>query len=315
VPGRLVGLLNCVAELPETRSFIPPADRPVSPPHRGPVDLAQAGQPRENTEGLHALVPRRGTEGPRTERVTGVGRGRYALAWERFCEHLDAIGEVVGAPPAVLHERTDEERARHAWCLTFDDGGASALEVGEELRRRGWRAYFFVTTGLIGRSGFVSEDAIRELDRMGHVVGSHSVTHANRMSSLPADRIFEEWNDSVAVLSELLGREVCTGSIPGGSYGRNVAVLAARAGITTLFTSEPVTTPRTVNDCVVIGRYPVLCTTTAAEASRAATGHVSRWLPRYVGWNVRKVGKAAGGTYYDRARRTLLRGWYRSPFA
>jgi peptidoglycan/xylan/chitin deacetylase (PgdA/CDA1 family) len=267
--------------------------------------------PRVFTLSYHDVVRKdRGPSG-----VTGVGRGRYALAWERFCEHLDAIGEVVGAPPAVLHERTDEERARHAWCLTFDDGGASALEVGEELRRRGWRAYFFVTTGLIGRSGFVSEDAIRELDRMGHVVGSHSVTHANRMSSLPADRIFEEWNDSVAVLSELLGREVCTGSIPGGSYGRNVAVLAARAGITTLFTSEPVTTPRTVNDCVVIGRYPVLCTTTAAEASRAATGHVSRWLPRYVGWNVRKVGKAAGGTYYDRARRTLLRGWYRSPFA
>jgi peptidoglycan/xylan/chitin deacetylase (PgdA/CDA1 family) len=245
--------------------------------------------------------------------VTGVGRGHYALTWERFSEHLEAIEQVVGTPPAVLHEGTEEGRARHAWCLTFDDGGASALEVGEELARRGWRAYFFITTGLIGRSGFLGEQAIRELDRMGHVVGSHSVTHPERMSSLPTERLLAEWQESVAALSELLGREVRTGSVPGGSYSRRVALLGAGAGITTLFTSEAVTAPRWVDHCLVVGRYPVRHGTTARDAARAAAGHPAPWLAHYLGWNLRKAAKAYGGRYYDRARRRLLEARYGSP--
>jgi peptidoglycan/xylan/chitin deacetylase (PgdA/CDA1 family) len=217
----------------------------------------------------------------------------------------------VRAPPAILHEPTEASRGDRAWCLTFDDGGASALAVAEELRRRGWRAYFFVTTGLIGHAGFVDEEAIRELDRMGHVVGSHSVTHPEQMSSLAAEKVLEEWKESVATLSELIGRDVSTGSVPGGSYRRRVAVLAARAGITTLFTSEPVTAPRWVDDCLVVGRYPVRRGTSVSKAAGAATGHPAPWAVHYLGWTVRKAAKALGGKYYYRGRRRLLNALYR----
>jgi peptidoglycan/xylan/chitin deacetylase (PgdA/CDA1 family) len=244
--------------------------------------------------------------------VAGVGRGHFVLTWDTFLEHLARIENVVGAPPAILHEPAEASRGHHAWCLTFDDGGASALAVAEELRRRGWRAYFFVTTGLIGHAGFVGEEAIRELDRMGHVVGSHSVTHPERMSSLPTDKLLDEWQESVATLSELVGRDICTGSVPGGTYRRRVAVLAARAGITTLFTSEPVTAPRWVDGCLVVGRYPVRRATSASEAARAATGHPAPWVVQYLGWNVRKATKALTGKYYYRARRRLLSARYRS---
>lgn len=245
--------------------------------------------------------------------VTGVGRGHYALTWERFSEHLDAIAQAVTAPASILPEGAEAARALRDWCLTFDDGGASALEVGEELRRREWRAYFFITTGLVGRSGFLDHDAIRELDRMNHVVGSHSVTHPERMSSLPTDKLLAEWQASVADLSELLGRVVRTGSVPGGDYSRRVAALAARAGITTLFTSEPDTAPRWVEGCLVVGRYPIRRGTSARDAARAATGHPAPWLSHYVGWNLRKAAKAHGGTYYERMRRRVLQARYGAP--
>lgn len=245
--------------------------------------------------------------------VTGVGRGHFALTWDRFVEHLERIEHVVGMPPAPVHERTRASSERDTWCLTFDDGGASAVAVGEELCRRGWRAYFFITTALIGQVGFVDEDGIRELDGMGHVVGSHSVTHPERMSSLPPGRILEEWTASAATLSDLIRREVSTGSVPGGSYRRNVAVLAARAGITTLFTSEPVRAARWVDDCLVVGRYPVHRGTSASEAARAAMGHPRPWVARYLGWNARKAAKTVGGKYYYRARRRLLNARYSAP--
>jgi peptidoglycan/xylan/chitin deacetylase (PgdA/CDA1 family) len=237
--------------------------------------------------------------------LAGAGPGHYKLTWESFLDHLDRIGEVVGAPPCVVDDVPAGE-ASPSWSLTFDDGGASALEVGEELVRRKWRGYFFVTTGRIGTSGFVDAGAIRELDRMGHVIGSHSVTHPEWMASLAPEELLHEWRASVDALSGLLGKRVRTGSVPGGYYRRHVAVAAGRAGIDTLFTSEPVRTARRVGGCLVIGRYSVRHDTTARDAARAAAGDSEPWLRQYVGWNLRKPLKALGRDRYDRLRRALL---------
>lgn len=233
----------------------------------------------------------------------GAGPDRYKLAWDAFVEHLDRIGELARVPPTILG---DGRAPEPSWSLTFDDGGASALAVGAELLRREWRGYFFVTTGFIGRSGFVDDDAIRALDAMGHAIGSHSVTHPGRMAALSPSALLHEWQASVETLSELLGREVRTGSVPGGYYGKRVALAAARAGIQTLFTSEPVRTAREVDGCLVVGRYSVRDDTSALDAARAAAGDAAPWLRQYVGWNVRKQAKALGSDHYDRVRGALL---------
>jgi peptidoglycan/xylan/chitin deacetylase (PgdA/CDA1 family) len=231
----------------------------------------------------------------------GAGPAHYKLPWKKFVEHLDRIEELVAPPVAV-----DEAFSRNSWSLTFDDGGASATAVGEELLRRGWRAYFFITTGLIGSPGFVDAEAIRALDRMGHLIGSHSVSHPERMASLAADELLHEWRASVETLSDLLGTEVHTGSVPGGYYGRNVAGAAAHAGIDTLFTSEPVRTARRVGRCLVIGRYSIREDTSGRDAARAAAGNSAPWLRQYLGWTLRKPLKALGGAHYNRLRRALL---------
>jgi peptidoglycan/xylan/chitin deacetylase (PgdA/CDA1 family) len=238
--------------------------------------------------------------------LAGSGPAHYKLTWERFSEHLDLIGEIVGAPPAVVDDPPAGRLSSPSWSITFDDGGVSALEVGQELSRRRWRAYFFVTTGRIGSLGFVDADAIRALDRMGHTVGSHSVTHPERMAALAPDELLHEWRTSVETLSELLGKQVRTASVPGGHYGRRVAVAAAHAGIATLFTSEPVRTARRVDGCLVIGRYSIRRNTSAVDAARAAAGRSGPWLRQYVGWNVRKPVKALAGDHYDRIRRAVL---------
>lgn len=238
--------------------------------------------------------------------LAGAGPDRYKLDWGSFVDHLDRIEEEVGVPPSLLDEARAGRQESPTWALTFDDGGASALDVGEELRRRGWRGYFFVTTGLVGRDGFVDEEAIVELDRMGHAVGSHSVTHPELMGALPADALQREWEESVATLSELLGRPVRTASVPGGFYRKRVALAAVRAGITTLFNSEPVRTGRWVDGCLVVGRFRVLRAATAAEAAQAAAGKPGPWLRQYLGWNLRKPLKTLAGERYDRVRRALL---------
>jgi peptidoglycan/xylan/chitin deacetylase (PgdA/CDA1 family) len=246
------------------------------------------------------------TVDPSASGLAGAGPDHYKLTWATFVEHLDRIGEAVGAPPSVVGDLSAARRASATWSLTFDDGGASALEVGEELLRRRWRGYFFVTTGRIGSAGFVDADAIRALDRMGHAIGSHSVTHPERMGALAEKDLLVEWQASIDALSSLLGKEVRTGSVPGGYYRRRVAVAAARAGIDTLFTSEPVRAVRRADGCLVIGRYSIRQHTTAEVAAQAAAGNSGPWLRQYAGWNLRKPVKALAGDHYDRVRRALL---------
>ena len=237
---------------------------------------------------------------------TGAGPERYKVSWRQFLGHIERIGEVVGDPPVTAEDLAAEAGRSPPWFLTFDDGGASALEVGEELMRRSWRAHFFVTTDFIGSHGFVDPDAIHELDRMGHVVGSHSVTHPEWMASLRAGDLQREWVDSVERLGEIIGREVSTASVPGGHFRRNVVAAAARAGIKALFTSEPVRVAYQVDGCFVVGRYSVRRDTSAEAVAAAAAGETAPWLRQYVAWNGRKPVKLLGAKHYDRIRRKLL---------
>ena len=236
----------------------------------------------------------------------GSGARRYKLSWKTFVEHLDAIGRAVGSPPVTVDDPRALDGERRSWALTFDDGGSSGLPAGEELARRSWRGHFFVTTERIGQRGFLDAEAIVELRRMGHVIGSHSVSHPPRISSLSADELLAEWQGSVDVLSDVLGENVHWAAVPGGYYSREVAAAASSAGIDVLFTSEPVRTARLVEGCLVIGRFSVKSSTRVEDAASAAAGRSGAWMRQYAGWNLRKPAKALVGGQYERLRSRLL---------
>ncbi len=75
-----------------------------------------------------------------------------------------------------------------------------------------------MTTGCIGQPGFLTADQIRELDRRGHCIGSHSCSHPRRMSRLPWEQLVLEWKVSVQCLEELVRHSVTAASVPGGEY-------------------------------------------------------------------------------------------------
>jgi peptidoglycan/xylan/chitin deacetylase (PgdA/CDA1 family) len=234
----------------------------------------------------------------------GAAAESYKVGWNAFRHHLDRIGRYLDAP-SIASVLSGNNAASPCWFLTFDDGGASAVAIGDELARRGWRGHFFVTTGELGEEGFLNEDAVAGLRSLGHVIGSHSVTHPARMSALSVAEALAEWETSVGRLSEIVGGPVDTGSVPGGYYSRKIARAARQSGIEVLFTSEPVRTTRVVEGLVVVGRYAVRRDTTAEEAAAAAVGRRSVWLRQYAAWSIRKPLKRMAGAHYTRARHAL----------
>ena len=197
----------------------------------------------------------------------------YKLPSAAFQRQLDRIAAGPRAPTLVAE--VDWGKPGRYLLLTFDDGGTSALQVSDELCRRGWRGHFFIVTSLIGRRAFLSALEIRELRSHGHTVGSHSHTHPDIFRELSPERMTEEWRVSCARLADILGEPCVTASVPGGDVSTTVFRTAAAAGLRYVFTSEPWLTPRGVAGCHILGRV---------VAKRGMADDVVERLARFQGW-------------------------------
>jgi peptidoglycan/xylan/chitin deacetylase (PgdA/CDA1 family) len=225
----------------------------------------------------------------------------YAVTPEAFGQQLDATAQATGRPPGTMDEPRDGD-----WMITFDDGGSSALAVGEELARRSWRGHFFIATDLIGRPGYLDWDGVRAVAGLGHVIGSHSCSHPDRMAACSTDQLMAEWTGSAEVLARELGAPVACASVPGGLYSHEVGRTAAAAGYTTLFNSLPTQKLDSVDGCALIGRYAIRRDTPSGDVAAAAAGRPLPWARQRAAWNLRGAAKKIAGRRYEGLRRALL---------
>ena len=204
----------------------------------------------------------------------------FKLDTRLFSSHLDRIA--AGEHHPALVTSIDLTKPGRHLLLTFDDGGKSALEIGDELCRRGWRGHFFITTSLIGRRTFLDAGEIRQLRSAGHVIGSHSHTHPDIYRELGPERMLVEWRQSSDILAQMLGEPCRAAAVPGGEISPAVLRSAGVSGLRYLFTSEPWLAPRIVGGCWVLGRYCAKASTTAGEIAELAgfKGWTSKLLVR-----------------------------------
>jgi peptidoglycan/xylan/chitin deacetylase (PgdA/CDA1 family) len=227
---------------------------------------------------------------PSSSGFPGPAADRYKLTVTELDEQLAGLAAAVAAG-----------RQRVPVTLTFDDGGVSYYTtVAERLEARGWRGHCLVTTGCIGRPGFLDAAQIRELHSRGHVIGTHSVSHPRRFAACSWDRMVREWADSRRALQDIVGCDVTTGSVPGGYFTGRVARAADAAGLRTLFTSEPETRVRRIGGCTVVGRFTLRPGCRPDFAARLARMDAFARAGEWTAWNVKKVVKRALGEDYPR---------------
>lgn len=230
----------------------------------------------------------------------------YKISRARFQEHLDVLARLKRACSSV--QGLDANLPANGPLLSFDDGGASAArDIPDLLEPHGFVGHFFMTTAQIGSVGFCSSSDLRGLRARGHIIGSHSHTHPQRMSILTDTELRTEWRTSIDILQDVLGEAVTTASVPGGYFSPRVARVASESGVRWLFTSEPVTRVQFVQDCRILGRFTLRAWSTPDEV-RSLVGSVGLARRRqWMLWNAKKVGKVIGGERYLRLRSALLR--------
>lgn len=240
----------------------------------------------------------------------GPEAARYKLTADEFSRHLDRIHTATAAPPVA--DPAHLKRFTEGWTITFDDGGVSACTtIAELLERRGWRGWFFIATDFIDTPSFCTRDQLRDLHRRGHVIGSHSCSHPERISSCSSVRIQEEWSRSCEALASIIRAPILTASVPGGFYSREVAAAAAQAGVRWLFNSEPTTRDFVVDGCRILGRYNIYRGMSADDATSLLTSSSRRWRQAAF-WACKKSAKSLAGPLYKTLRKRLLQRAYAS---
>ena len=228
----------------------------------------------------------------------------YKVDAAEFREHLREIARRRGVAVRMDAKLAGNSRPL---LLTFDDGGSSAVShTAEILAEFGWPAHFFVVTDRIGAPGFLDAEQIRDLRRMGHVVGSHTCSHPSLISRLPDADLMREWRDSKRRLEDILGEKVEAGSVPEGDCTRRVAAAAAAAGLRFLFTSDPVISIDRVDGCRVFGRFSVARGTDSRRVGEIVSQRLGLRLGGYLYWNGKKLLRAVFGPLWLDIRKRIL---------
>lgn len=232
-----------------------------------------------------------------------VAADRYKLTAAAFACHLDAVAQASAKAATSVLDGIGPD----SFHITFDDGGSSSLAIADALERRGWIGHFFVPTDYIGTAGFLDRDGVKALARRGHVVGSHSCSHPPAMAELSEDLLAREWRTSTTVLSDIIGRPVVCGSIPGGSYARRVAQAASDAGLSILYTSEPTAAPWRLGDLTLLGRFSVVDKTGPAAAAAFARCDTAAVAGQMLAWNTKRAVRSVAGPLWGVARDVILK--------
>lgn len=177
-------------------------------------------------------------ESPNESGFQSAGANHYKITKAVFKEHLQII-------------------KRHAITMTFDDGGVSFYTIiAPLLERHGLIGHFFIATDKIGYEGFMTEAQIKDLHQRGHIIGSHSCSHPSDLRKISCEMRRIEWDNSIRILSNIIGEPVKEISIPNGFLQEKDLQIFNILGVSTVYTSK-LGEYRQCNGIDIIGRVGI----------------------------------------------------------
>ena len=192
-------------------------------------------------------------------------------------------------------------------ALTFDDGSETDLVTAAPiLDGLAFTATFYITTGFLGKRGYLSRQQLRELSDAGFEIGCHSMTHPY-LSDLSEGDLNREMLEPRKRLEDIVGKPVEHFSCPGGRYNRKVQLIAQRGGYRTLSTSR--VWPNSLDtDLFQLGRVVIMRDSRLSDFQRICRKQ-GLWRLRTTDAIRSGIKKVIGNLAYDAIRALLLRAY------
>ena len=220
----------------------------------------------------------------------------YKLNAIQFEEQIKAIKGYCGK----------NKKSQDDIVFTFDDGGKSFYSVAAPiLEKYGFKGLFFVTTQYIGTKTFLTRNEILELHQRGHIIGSHAHSHEH-MYSLSNDEVVKEWQNSIDILSNILGENIKNVSIPNGDVSKRVLDAISSHDIQYVYTSEPTTQTKNYKGMEIIGRYVVLSDSSKEEILSIVSCNLKRCI-LYTKYHILRLIKRVLGSYYVQLKNVIFK--------
>jgi hypothetical protein len=94
----------------------------------------------------------------------------------------------VVTPPVVTPPVVTPTGRPTVVSLTFDDADANQMTAAAILQANGQAGTFYIVSGYVGASGYLSQANLSSLAAAGHEIGGHTVTHPD-LTTLPPDEV------------------------------------------------------------------------------------------------------------------------------
>ncbi|SRR5712692_6837894 len=189
-------------------------------------------------------------------------------------------------------------------CVTFDDGCETDVLAGAPaLKEAGFGATFYITTGFVGKPGYLSSSQVRELNKLGLEIGCHSLTHPY-LTDVDDARLHEETAGAKERLEQMVGVTVEHFSCPGGRWNPRVVEAVKAAKFQSMATSRAAMNfPNT--DWFALARVAVLGGLRLEKFMRGCRGQGLIWtqLQERVRGTAKRV---LGNSAYDSLRGLIL---------
>jgi peptidoglycan/xylan/chitin deacetylase (PgdA/CDA1 family) len=122
--------------------------------------------------------------------------------------------------------------------ITFDDGYDDAYsQAFPILKKYNFTGVFYVITGKVGQPEYANWDQLKEMQKAGMIIGSHTVSHPS-LDKATKSQINKELVDSKTKLETELGTKVTDFCYPAGKYNTKVIEELQKIGYTDATTTH-----------------------------------------------------------------------------
>ena len=188
--------------------------------------------------------------------------------------------------------------------ITFDDGAETDLIAATPiLKNASFGATFYITTGFLGKPGYLNHSQVRELADNGLDIGCHSATHPY-LSDLPDEGLKSEILDPKIQLEQIIGHAVENFSCPGGRWNARVAEVTRESGYRSMATSQA-RSNSAGTDPFSLGRVAIMRGTSLNSFQNMCSGR-GLWKLRMADQARSSAKRLLGNHGYDRLRAMLL---------
>lgn len=123
--------------------------------------------------------------------------------------------------------------------LTFDDGYKDLYTTAyPSLRAHGFKGVAYIVLGFLGAPNNVNADQVREMDRNGIEIASHTVSHVD-LTKTPDGELQHQVADARTGLEALVGHSVVDFCYPSGRFDARVVAAVQAAGYQSATTTNP----------------------------------------------------------------------------